>query len=122
MILPIYTLPEISFVGGESQVFLFNMRTMSGNDFDGTNCSVGFALIHYANKNSAPLLVKEAELKIGDNGFLNIASIHLSPSDTVGLYGRFVYQITINDSEGFTEIPGQGIINITRNIHPLFIS
>ena len=53
---------------------------------------------------------------------MNIAVVDIQPADTVDLYGRFVYQITISDVEGVTEIPGQGIIDIARNIHPEFIT
>lgn len=122
MIHAIYTLPEISFVGGESQTLLFNLLTLSGNDYDASECKVGFAVIHYTNKNGVPILTKDAEIKIGNNGIMNIAIVDLLPEDTIDLYGRFVYQITISDPAGFTEIPGQGLIDITRNIHPEFIT
>lgn len=122
MIHAIYTLPEISFVGGESQTLLFNLLTLSGNDYDASECQVGFAVIHYTNKNGVPILTKDAEIKMGNNGVMNIAIVDLLPSDTIDLYGRFVYQITISDPAGFTEIPGQGLIDITRNIHPEFIT
>jgi len=121
MIHAIYTLPEISFVGGESQLLLFNLLTISGTEYDASECKVGFAVIHYANKNGMPILTKEAELKTGKSGVKSIAVVDLSPADTIDLYGRFVYQITISDAAGATEIPGQGLIDVTRNIHPEFI-
>ena len=117
-----YTLPEISFVGGEYQNLVFNLLTTSGTDFDAGECKVGFAVIHYANKNGIPILTKDAEIRCGKNGVMSIAVIDIQPNDTVDLYGRFVYQITICDADGATEIPGQGIIDITRNIHPEFIT
>ena len=122
MVNSIYTLPEMSFIGGESQVLLFNLLTISGTDFDAENCTVGFAVIHYANKNGVPIFTKDVEIKMGKNNIMNIAQVDILPEDTIGLYGRYVYQITVRDYDGVTEIPGQGIINITRNIHPDFIS
>ena len=117
-----YTLPEIDFIGGESQDLFFNLLTISGNEFDASNCSVGFAIIHYANKNGVPILTKDVKILPSTSGVMNTAHVELLPSDTIDLYGRVVYQITISDSVGNTEIPGQGIIDITRNIHPAFIS
>ena len=122
MVNSIYTLPELSFIGGESQTLLFNLLTLSGTDFDASGCNVGFAVIHYANKNGLPILTKEVEIVEGKNGVMNIAQVDIEPEDTIGLYGRYVYQITVVDYYGVTEIPGQGIINITRNIHPDFIN
>lgn len=122
MIHAIYTLPEIAFVGGESQILLFNLYTISGNDFDASECKVGFAVIHYANKNGMPVLTKDADILMGKNGVMNIASVDIYPEDTLDLYGRYVYQLTITDAYNNTEIPGQGLIDITRNIHPEFIT
>ena len=122
MIHAIYNLPEMSFIGGESQTLIFNLLTYDGNDFDASECDVGFALIHYSNKNGIPILTKKANILEGDEGIMNIANFDLLPEDTLGLYGRYVYQITISDAYGNTEIPGQGIIDITRNIHPNFIT
>ncbi len=121
MIHAIYTLPEMSFVGGESQTLMFNLFTIDGNDFDAGECEVGFALVHYSNKNGIPILTKKAEIWEGNNGVMNTARVDLTSEDTLDLYGRYVYQLTVNDSFGNTEIPGQGIIDITRNIHPNFI-
>lgn len=122
MINKIYNLPEIYFIGGETQTLLFNLCTVGGNDFDASNCKVEFALIHYANKNGIPLLVKSAEILEGKNGIMNVASIDMTPDDTLELSGRYVYQLSICDAYNNAEIPGQGIIQITRNIHPEFIT
>ena len=117
MINPIYNLPELNFVGGESQTFLFNLLTASGASFDASSCDVAFAVVSYANKTGNPLFSKKVTVSEGDGGVLNLASVELLPLDTVSLYGRYVYQLTITDIDGNTEIPGQGIMNITRNIH-----
>lgn len=125
MINPIYNLPEINFIGGESQTLIFNLYTKEGTPFDANGCTLGFAIINYVNKNGVPILVKQTpdiEIKIGESGIPNIAIVNLLPEDTVYFQGRYVYQITVYDSYGETEIPGQGIINIIRNIHQSFIT
>ena len=125
MINPIYNLPEISFVGSESQMFLFHLYTLSGTPYDASKCTLGFAIINYINKNDEPLLVKKSpdiEIKTGDEGVNNVAVVTLLPEDTVAFQGRYIYQISVRDQVDETEIPGQGIINITRNIHKPFIT
>lgn len=122
MKLNIYTLPEISFVGGESQTFLFNLLTIAKNSFDAQGCEIGLAIIQYSNKNGMPVLTKAVDIFEGDSGVMSIAKADLLPEDTIGLYGRYVYQLTIKDSYNNTEIPGQGIMHVTRNIHPDFIT
>lgn len=125
MLVPIYNLPEIHFVGGESQTLVFYLYTKTGSPFDVSDCSVGFAIVNYVTKNGEPILVKEdADIKkrIGDEGITNIVEVELSDDDTVHFQGRYIYQLTITDSEGESEIPGQGIVDIVRNIHQSFIT
>ena len=118
----LYSLPEINFVGGESKVLQFNLLTVGGNSFDASDCKVGFAIINYCGLTGEPAVTKEASIVMGDDGVNNIVSVELVPEDTISLYGKFVYQITLLDHLDRTEIPSQGIMNIARNIHPQFIT
>lgn len=52
----------------------------------------------------------------------NIASVTLDPADTVNLYGRFVYQLTLVNAKGEVEVPYQGICWIQNNIHKDYIN
>lgn len=125
MIHAIYTLPELSFIGGESQTLVFNLVDINGREFDASpeHCDAGFAIIHYSNKNGEPLLTKDVLVRQSDNGVYSRAVVELEAKDTMNLYGRYVYQLTIINKElKRTEIPGHGIIDITRNIHPEFLA
>lgn len=122
MINPVYNLPQLRFVGGETQSFLFNLRTPGGSTFNAVGCSAAIALINYTNKTGLPVLVKSMSLREDEEGYYSSAYVELSPSETVNLQGRYIYQISIRDSAGETEIPGQGLMDITRNIHPGFIT
>lgn len=121
MINPVYKLPKLSFVGGETQSFLFNLKTAAGAEYDASGCEVAFAIINYTNKNGVPVLTKSVTLTTGADGGQSVGMVDLTPEDTVGLYGRYVYQVSVRDATGETEIPGQGLLDITRNIHPGFI-
>ncbi len=120
MIISIYNLPEISFIGGESEKFAFNLHTITGRDFDATDCEAGFAIINYINKNGEAILKKDATIEEGESGYNSVVVVELEQADTISLHGRYIYQLTLTNAEGKTEIPGQGIIDITRNIHPEF--
>jgi len=119
---PIYNLPVLDFVAGESQTFFFHLLTPKGAPFDASLCNVAFAIINYTNKTGTPLVIKNATILVGVSGVPNIASIELEPEDTVHFYGRYVYQLSVQDMDGYTEIPGLGILNITKNIHQAFIT
>ena len=119
---PQYSLPDIHFVGGESQKFLFHLKTQGGSDFNAEHCTAGFAIISYANKHGEPIITKDADITLGTDGVMNVVVVKLEPEDTMHLYGRYIYQLTITDSiDKVTDIPGQGIIDISRNIHKDFI-
>lgn len=117
-----YNLPALLFVGGESKTFIFKLYDRYGYEFDAAGSDVGFAIINYANKNGMPIITKKATISEGLNGVMNIASVELTPEDTLYLHGRYIYQLSIVDRYNDAEIPGQGIIDIARNIHPEFIS
>lgn len=125
MITPIYNLPSIVFVGGESETFVFNLYTKSGTPYDAHDCEVGFAIIDYLNKEGAHVITKESpnvKIRMGSRGVENIVIVDLLPPDTLYLEGRYVYQVTVQDSAGEVEIPGQGIIDIVHNIHQDFLA
>jgi hypothetical protein len=122
MVNNIYNLPKLSFIGGGSQKFRFRLVTPRGGSYDANGCNAVFSLINYSNKNGEPLVVKNASLEIGDDGVPNIAVVELLPEDTVDMYGRYVYQLSIRDAWDEVELPGQGLIDITRNTYRKFIA
>jgi len=118
---PIYNLPELSFIGGETQSINFNLVLPSGGEFDANGCTVRFSVVNYADKNGSPIFVIPATLEKNEDGVICVASVKIKSENTVGLHGRYVYQISILDTFKEFEIPGQGIIDIRRNIDQAFI-
>ena len=51
----------------------------------------------------------------------NVLRVTLTPSETVDLFGKYIYQISIRDIGGDVEIPKQGVLYITNNINKGFI-
>ena len=46
----------------------------------------------------------------------NVLTVTLESLESVNLFGKYIYQITIQDRDGEVEIPSQGIMYITNNI------
>ena len=120
----IYTLPELQFVGGTSisHYFYCYKEFKRGNcalDLDGA--TVDFSIVDYTNKNGVTLVSKTLEILQNTDGIYNTLYLDLKPEDTVDLYNKYVYQISVIDKYGNAEIPNQGILFITKNINQNFI-
>jgi len=122
ILMDIYTLPTIDFVGGATQDFAFHVYFHAGGrPFDLDDCTANFAVVNYINKNGAPLISKSMEVAQGEDtgeGVVdNILKVTLTPSDTMNLNGKYIYQITVKDTAGQVDIPNQGIMRIINNIN-----
>ena len=118
----VYTLPEISFVGGETQEFNFHLKNHAGEPFDASGSSVDFSICNYSNKTGTPILSYSPTLLADETGVANVIVLTIPKEDTAFLAGKFIYQITIVDASGSSEIPNQGIMNIAKNIHQDYVS
>ena len=117
----IYTLPQDRFVAGQTCRYVWKMYRESGHPFNANGCEGSFALIDYSHKDEDPILIKPVEFIVGDEGLVNIASLELEPKDTINLDGKYIYQLSIKDPEGNLEIPNQGLLYISNNIHKSFV-
>ena len=118
-----YTLPTIDFVGGETQDLVFNLFFYKNKrPFSTTGVSANFAIVSFTNKMGTPILTKPMEGAFNDEGTINnVLTVTLEPSETVGLNGKYIYQIQIRDIDGDVEIPKQGILFTTNNTNKVFI-
>ena len=112
----IYTLPTISFVGGSTQELRFRLKNKLGDIIDATGYTGNFAVCDYRFKDKTYIFQENLNFINDESGTKSILKVVISPANTRGMYGKFVYQITIKDVAGKIAIPNQGIINITKNI------
>lgn len=119
----IYTLPEIPFVAGQSNTLRWRLFTMAHVPFNAEGCVGNFSVVDFSDQMGEPLISKPLQFVIGDDerGTKNVATVDLIPSDTLELYGKYIYQITIKDIDGEAEIPNQGFLQITHNINESFL-
>lgn len=119
----IYTMPEVVFVSGQSNTLRWRLFTMTHVPFNADGCTGNFAVVDYSDQTGDPLISKSLKFVVGDDetGVKNVATVDLLPQDTLGLYGKYIYQITIKDVDGEAEIPNQGFLQITHNINESFL-
>lgn len=117
----IYTLPEIVFVAGQSNTIRWHLFTPAHHPYNANGCTGNFSVVDYSDRTSDPLISKPLTFDFGDDGIKNVASVDLLSSDTLGLYGKYIYQITIKDIDGESEIPNQGFLQIYHNINESFL-
>lgn len=120
MMNPVYSLPSYQIIGGNYQKLIFDLVTEDGGFFDATGCRGEFSMVGYSNKTGAPVVVKSVSFTTGERGVLNVAEVELESADTMKLFGRYIYQISIAGPDGKPIIPGQGLLDVSRNIHPGF--
>jgi hypothetical protein len=91
--------------------------------YNADGCTGNFAVVDYSDQTGEPLISKPLSFTIGDDdtSAKNVAYVDLEPNDTLGLYGKYIYQITIKDVDGEVEIPNQGFLQITHNINESFL-
>ena len=116
------TMPEWNFVGGETQKRTFTLYKPSGIAYDIPNGTASLAIVDFVNRTSSPSLTKQSSVTADANGKSCKVAFTLDPSDTVSLFGKYLYQVTIKDGNGNASIPYHGIMVIARNIDQLFLS
>lgn len=79
-------------------------------------------VINYTNTEDAPLFRCDMEITSKEVGSVkNVLYLKLFPEYTMGLCGKYVYQISIRDVGGDIEIPNHGVMYIRRNIDKAFV-
>lgn len=112
-----YTLPTIDFVGGETQRLAFNIYHGGSKRPCGLDgCTSNFSIVSYTNKYGDPIVKKSMTIDSSDGQTQNMLTVVLTPTESVDLYGKYIYQIIIKDTDGDTEVK-QGIMYISNNIH-----
>ena len=113
-----YELPTITFVGGETRDLAFHIYHYIGKrPYSLSDCDCTFSLVNFTTKGGKPILSKEMTVIYDETETIdNILTVTLESSESVNLFGKYIYQITIKDRAGEVEIPSQGIMYITNNI------
>lgn len=116
----IYTLPEITFIGGETQEILFRLKNPAGELHSIYNGAADFSFCPYTYKSGTPSVsIPPYFLDDGNGGTCKIL-VTIPASETVDRYGKFVYQLIIKEDSKIIVVC-QGLMNIARNINKRYI-
>ena len=77
-----------------------------------------FSVRKWGDREEEPVIKKETVVKMNDANTASIIEIRIDSEDTVSLDGRYIYQVMIFGDDDYCEIPGQGIFDVIKNIHP----
>lgn len=117
----VYTLPELSMVGGSTLEFYLQMIDEYGEPVSLVGSTIDFAVCEFSSKTGVPLFRLTPTTELDGMGVTSVIKITVPASQTKNYFGKFVYQVTIIDGNGRVGIPNHGIINIFRNIDPAAI-
>ena len=87
----IYTLPELTFVGGKTQELKFNLKDSQRNPFNAEGSSADFSICNYSNKIGEPIFSVTPVLAADENGIESRLIVTIAPDKTVHLFGKYIY-------------------------------
>lgn len=117
----VYGLPDITIFAGETDTLYFNLVHEDGTPFDAADtCLANFAFVEYHNKQSEPIVDRDAAVTYDSENRDNIVIVKLAVDDTLDCCGKYIYQLSLKSMTGDLDVSGQGILNIKRNINKRF--
>lgn len=120
-----YILPTLDMVGGTSKELAFpSFLRDTKLPFDLSACKAEFSIIDFLHREGTPVFTKEMTIStqvIDGATVANVLKVKLSPADTLSLQGKYLYQITIVDTDSDMAENPQGIIYIFKNTNASFI-
>lgn len=114
----IQKLPDWDFVGGSTQSRTFQFTDLSGIEYDMEDGVAYFAVQDYVNGGS-PVFTKQVSVTSSQDGNYCAVTVSLDAAETADMSGRFVYQVTVQDSKNHIAIPFHGRMQIVKNIAPV---
>ena len=115
-----YNLPTLTFVAGSTQNLTYHVYWHKNHRaYDLGTTSSKFYLTEHLKRQGAPLLTKPMTVKesdrLGERGVYNVLNVVLNRQDTVGLMGKYIYQISTFDGDK-ADVTYQGVMYIMDNI------
>lgn len=113
-----FPLPPLYLMAGQTVTFNWVLYDKDKEPVDALEFSGNFSVVSDTDRLADPILSKSITFALDDDsGDYNIATVDLDPEETVSWYGRYLYQLTFINGDGEVEIPGQGTIDVVRNIN-----
>lgn len=106
---------------------MFHLRTPQGNVFDAFDCEVDCSITRFGASDAGQKANFPCDIVRDERGILSVVRVRPKPADTINLWGKFIYQITLKRPRddrvsGWIDIPMQGLLFIGQNVNAEFIS
>ena len=120
MILKTDVLPDWEFIGGVTQEYDFTLRAENGYFYDIPGATASLAVAPFVNPKDT-ILTKTGSIRTNSAGAHCVVHFLLDKKDTVNLHGKFIYQISVKNTDGTMAPPMRGRMYITENIDKSFV-
>jgi hypothetical protein len=111
----LYQLPEYNMTAGETQNITIMLFAKNKNQIDAEGMTARLAISDFINQGGEPIFVKDCSIVQPAGSDLASLYCQLSPSDTIAMRGKYIYQVTVKDIDDTVSIL-KGIMNISRNV------
>jgi hypothetical protein len=112
-------LPAQRFIGGNGDVYVYEIVDGNGRPVDLSGAAVKFTLANFSTKTVVISKTCEILREPGDAvPYPYKARVALDAADTVGLHGEFIQQLQLTDFYGKRKQPAEGRIIVIRNSEP----
>lgn len=109
----------IHMMAGATKILSFSIVDESGRPVDLEGYTARFSFGSASNRYGNSIVAKTMSIK---SNFSNVFSVVLSAEDTIGLCGKYIYQVWVIGADGLPEEPMQGDLYIERNIDKDFLN
>lgn len=113
MFFDIYTLPYLVINAGQESLFQFGVLNSDGESVK--NATYKCDVIEYCNEGS-PILTLSGAVEYDNTADLSSIGLAFSSTKTIGLNGKYIYQLTIILQNGSVGEVRKGILFVRNNI------
>ncbi len=108
------SLPKFHMTAGDSKRLIIPIYTRDGRPIDASGMTARLAITDFVGVCNEPLVIKNCTVMKGAADNVAVLFVQLDPTDTIYLYGCYLYQITAKDIDGDFGIM-RGKLYIYRN-------
>lgn len=112
-------LPTDRMIAGTTRKLTFSLYDDDKQQIDVSGMIARFSISNLANEANNPIVSKNCTMEILDGIQSGNVTVTLDRDDTLSLGGKYIYQVTIKNSETVSVL--KGIMNIDNNFDKLEI-
>ena len=106
-------LPTVEIIAGDTCPFIFDLRDITHSDIFTHSCTAYLSIAPYVNDGGDAVVTKEllSQTLTHEDDLI----FELEPSETIGLRGKYVYQLLLRNDKRTEIFEGHLIVYANRN-------